>query len=353
MSITNSTFKNNIGSAFVSVLLLAIILNVVFMAIYMTVSRTQKMTEKKRITTSALTLAEAGKEKLYGEIAHKIFTPKAKTRLNVYSNFPFSNGNFSVNCSSNTGLDTIWVESIGQDKQTITKIFVVAAIQAVKNSSTLQIDGAITARGNVSLLGNINIDGRDHDTNSTVTGSGILGISTCMTASIGGSASVGGVGIAPGKKGADPATYKEFQPVSSKFDSPEAFLGLPEGALDEFKTTSISTPFNGIVYYTGTEVQTLHFGNSSGILILHNTAQNAILKANGGQFKGLIITDASDKCNGIVQILGGVVTLSSYTNAAFGNGNSEILYSSYVLNNLEKYYPVEKYEVKEVSWKQV
>jgi hypothetical protein len=346
-------YTNNRGSALISVMMLAIILNCVFAAVYMTVSHTQKMTGVKRITTSALSIAEAGKEKLYGEITCKSFTPLAKTRINAYVNYSFNGGLFSVSCSSNQSLDTVWVESKGQVNSITSRISVVAAVTPeIGNISPAALNGAITARSNVELLGNINIDGRDHDTNAVVTGNGVFGVSTCSTLSVGGSSSIGGNGIAPGKKGADPATYQENVPVTSKFDSPEAFLGLPAGALDKFKTTTLTTPINGIVYLTGNFYGPVHFGNSFGILIIHNTFTNAQLQTNGGTFKGLIIIDQMDKINGNATILGGVATLCTGTTSTFGNGNSDILYSSTVLNNLGEYCPNVKKKLKEISWKE-
>lgn len=345
--------KNNRGSALISVMMLAIILNCVFAAVYMTVTRTQKMTGVKRITTTALTIAEAGKEKLYGKITCKEFIPVAETRINAYVDYSFNNGTFSVSCSSNKNLDTVWVESKGQINTTVSRINVVAAIEPeIGLPYPAAVKGAITARDNVSLLGNIIVDGRDHDTNAVVTGNGVFGVSTCATLSTDGSSSVGGNGIAPGKKGADPAAFQENVPVTSKFDSPEAFLGLPEGALDKFKTTTLTLPINGIVYLTGNYYGPVHFGNSSGILIVHNIFKNAQLATNNGLFKGLIIIDQMEKINGKATILGGVATLSTGTTSTFGNGNSDILYSSAVLNNLANYCPNVKKKLREVSWKE-
>ena len=61
--------------------------------------------------------------------------------------------------------------------------------------------GAITGNGNFATSGNITIDGRDHDVNGNVVGTGSYGISTSGTYSQGGSSTVGGNGAAP----ADPA----------------------------------------------------------------------------------------------------------------------------------------------------
>lgn len=345
--------KNSNGSALISVLLMAIILNLVFMAVYMAVSRTQKMTGKNRVTTSALTIAEAGKERLYGEIAHKIFTPTPGAKVTAYTNTPLGNGFFSVSVQSNMAIDRIWVESIGKVNSLQSKIECIASIQPEINFNfPVGIGAAIVANGDVDLLGNIIIDGRDHDTNGVVIGPGGFGVSTCDQLSTGGSSSVGGKGIAPGKKGAEPGTYEENLPEDTRFDSPEAFLGLPPGALDKYKTNNPQIPINGIVYVTASDYDLKHLGNSYGILIVHNVFGNANLKLNTGEFKGLIIVDQMNKINGNATIKGAVVTLRK-ASSTFGNGNAEILYSSMILNNLGKYCPNVNRIVREESWKEV
>lgn len=345
--------KNNRGSALISVILLAIILNLVFMAVYMAVSRTQKVTGKNRVTTSALTIAEAGKERLYGEISHKIFTPTPGAKVTAYTNIPLGNGFFTVSVLSNLAMDRIWVESIGKVNALQTKIECEATIQPeIDFSFPAGVGAAIVANGDVSLLGNITIDGRDHDTNGVVIGPGGFGVSTCDRLSVGGSSSVGGKGIAPGKKGAEPGTYEEYVPEDSRFDSPEAFLGLPPGALDKYKTTSPTLPIQGIVYLTSSDYDLKHLGDSYGILIVHNVFGNANLKINQGDFKGLIIVDQMNKINGNAVIKGAVVTLRKAT-STFGNGNAQILYSSMILNNLGKYCPNVNRIVKEQSWREV
>lgn len=344
---------NNGGSALISVMMLAIILNCVFAAVYMTVTRTQKMSGDKRITTTALTVAEAGKEKLYGEINCKLFTPKAYTRINVFTNYALNNGTFSVSCSSNKKMDTVWIESKGQVGSALSRINVVAAIEPeIRLSNPAGVKAAITARSNIDLLGTITVDGRDHDSNAVVTSDGLFGVSTCKKLSVDGSSSIGGNGIAPGKKGADSATFQENVSVTSKFDSPEAFFGLPEGSLDKYKTANLTEPINGLVYLTGNYYGPVSFKNSYGVLIIHNLFSNAQLKIDTGSFKGLIITDQMDKINGRAMILGAVATLSTGAVSTFGNGNADIFYSSSVLNNLDDYCPNVKKVLRQLSWKE-
>jgi hypothetical protein len=95
----------------------------------------------------------------------------------------------------------------------------------------------------------------------------------------------------------------------------------------------------------------LHLGNSSGILIVHNSTKTANLHLNGGTFKGILIVDEMDKLNGNADVIGAVVALSDYACAGkFGNGNSRVLFSSYVINNLGKFCSEMDKSVRELSW---
>ncbi len=348
---------NNRGSSLIFVVSLAVLLNIVFASIYFTVNRTQKSTSEKKNHTSTLTLAEAGKEKLYGEISQKTFIPTPDTRIDAYSNFTFGKGSFSVNCLGNTALDTVWIESTGKENTSISTINVIAAIQPDVNIAAPPVRGAVMARSNIIVKGNINIDGRDHDTNGVVINTGVYGVSTCQTLSVQGSSTIGGNGLAPVDKNTiDPVrstVAEENAPVSGLFQSPEAFLGLPPGALDNYKVSSLTTPIHGIVYLTNDNVGPVHFGDSYGILIVHNSSKSAELHITDGNFKGLIITDLMAAINGNTLVIGAVTTLNDGEVSTFGTGTADILYSSYVLNNLNKYCPNIKKKITELSWKEV
>ncbi len=348
---------NNKGSTLIFVVSLAIILNIVFLSIYYSVGRTQKASGTKRVQTSALTLAEAGKEKLYGEITQLIYKPTANTRTNIYTNYAFGNGSFSVNCSSNVTLDTVWIESSGKENLSQAKISVVASITPDVTINAPAIRGAVMARSSILINGNINVDGRDHDTTGAVIDSGVYGVSTCNLLYLSGSSSVGGNGIAPVDKNnigpVQTLVSEQNAPVLPLFQSPEAFLGLPAGALDKYVAPSLTTPMKGIVYLKNSYVGPVHFDSSYGILIVHNSARNAELQITDGFFKGVIITDLMAKINGDATVLGAVITLNDGEMSTFGIGSADIFYSSYVLNNLAKYCLNIKKKVKEVSWKEV
>jgi hypothetical protein len=349
---------NNKGSSLIFVVSLAIILNIVFITVYLTVSKTQKATGSKRLKTSSVTIAEAGKEKLYAQLIDKSYTPLKNQRATVYSDFQLGAGTFTVSCSSNATLDTAWIESWGKDNQSETGIAVVAAFTPKIVITAPPIRGAVTARTNVQVLGNITIDGRDHDSTGALNGQpGLFGVSTCDVLIESGSAQIGGNGQAPleskdttGKLG----TISEQEvAVSAALASPEAFLGLASGALDEFKSTTLTTPFHGIRYITNT-IGPIDFGDySSGILIVHNSFKTAEMHLNQGTFIGLIIVDKMAKINGKAKVLGSVVTLGETDVSTFGNGGAIINYSSYVMNNLGRYCDNVKKKITEVSWKEL
>jgi hypothetical protein len=188
---------SNRGSSLIFVVSLAIILNIVFITVYLTVSKTQKATGSKRLKTSSITIAEAGKEKLYAQLIDKSYTPLKNQRQTVYTDIALGAGSFSVSCSANVTLDTVWIESWGKDNKSETGIAIVAAITPRVDVRGMPVRGAVTARTNVQVLGNITIDGRDHDTNGVVVGPGLFGVSTCDSLDLSGSAQVGGNNTVP------------------------------------------------------------------------------------------------------------------------------------------------------------
>ncbi len=147
---------------------------------------------------------------------------------------------------------------------------------------------------------------------------------------------------------------------STKYHTPEEALGLPQGALENYKQSGSQYDSNppdtlsGIVYVTD------DFGSSgagsgnisgSGVLIVHNPLFNPrehdpndvmydaakasdpkyapanIGNVNGGVFHGLIIADKIDKINGNVQIYGAVESLTEIDVNIVGAGTATIKYS--------------------------
>jgi hypothetical protein len=345
----------------VAVLMVAIILNCVFAVLFFNVKGTQKKSGDYRLNVDALNIAETGKEKLYALVKSKLFVPDTNNHT-VFNNVPFSKGVYTVTCKANVTRDTLLIHSTGVSGQKVKKLEINAHMtpKLKFNLPPTNLLGAITSRYTVCLNGNITVDGNDYDTNNVRIGNGIYGVYTCMTLSIsqnGKAAAVGGNGIAPVNRGSLTGITRstivaENQTITSRFDSPEAFLGLAPGSLDEYKTSNLTTPFHGIVYVTG-DCNSAHLDGCSGILIVHNVNKTAKLSMNAnGTFKGLIICDVMDKINGTITVLGGVVALSDYSDSMFGNGNAKIHYSSQVLSNLEYFCDLEKV-LSEASWREV
>lgn len=212
----------------------------------------------------------------------------------------------------------------------------------VQQAPPFAANAAVAISGIASTNGNVTVDGRDHDADGNLTGApGVFGIATSSPTFIqGGSSQVGGNGIAPAQP-ADPTTYQINSPPLPP--TPEAVLGVSDGALDAYKTsTPPSSPFSGIVYLTA-NWEGVNLDGSSGILICHTPAGDAYLKNVHGMFKGLIITDDIIHINGDAEIRGAVLGLKT-GGVTLGNGAGEVKFSSQLLANL----PLVKYTV--TSW---
>ncbi len=352
-------FLNNRGSSLIFVVSLAIILNIVFVTVYMTISSTQKRTGVKRLNTNSILLAEAGKEKLYADLNTSTISLTPNTRTQIYTDQVLGTGTFNVSCSTNASVDTVWIESWGKDNTSETGIGVVASVTTATAITAPPVKAAVTSRPDVELSGNIFVNGMDHDSNGVLTGDpGVYGVSTCGALSLSsGSAELSGKGFGPfGKKASAAEIAKVAEQgvaVSASLGSPEAFLGVPAGSLDKYKITesALTLPFHGVRYIEST-AGPLHIGGSSGILIIHSPMKNATTKLNAtGTFKGLIVVDEMDKMNGNLTVVGAVVCLADFAGAKkFGNGNADVKYSSYVLNNLGKFLHDGDKSVKELSW---
>lgn len=351
------TMNDNKGNAVISVLVIGVILNLILASFMISSRDSTSKSQTRRSISSLINIAEAGKEHLYGQIQGGAFKPVKNKRVVYCENKPFENGSFSVSCSTNLLTDTVWVNSAAIYQDRMTMVRSVAKLSPHIPIPFPPVRGALTARSRITVKGNIQIDGRDYDTANDMTGPGILGVSTCNLLFLEGHASVGGNGIAPlskhGFENIRSLVSEENASVEQFFASPEAFLGLPAGALDEYKRSGLSTPFHGLIYLTQDYVGPVHFENSSGILIVHNQYKTAELQITNGVFKGLIITDKMAKINGNALVLGAVVTLCEGEVSTFGTGTAVIRYSSQVLSNLAKYCENLKKKVEQISWEQV
>jgi hypothetical protein len=221
------------------------------------------------------------------------------------------------------------------------------------------VNGAITAQSDVSSTGSIVIDGRDHTITGALNGApGTYGISTTGDYVQSGSSLVGGGGIAP----ANPADTSSFQEnVSPTGSLPWEIMGVTEAWFNaNIPAQSVPPPQNnsGVYYYDpGPDSSWIgvNFGVSSGILIVHNSTNNAVMKNLTGTFVGLIIADAVEHVTGNALIIGALVTTTQAGNA-MGNGNAQILYSSQALVSAgTTYLPTADFtkEIKSGSWREL
>jgi len=209
---------------------------------------------------------------------------------------------------------------------------------------------AVQANSAVLNNGNMDIDGRDYDINGNLITPvvGTKGVSSKSTVGTGGAGTIGGVDSA-GNASAPAKT-----PVSGTVEenatwtpplTPDEALKIDEGTLkkiaksglngsqyvtqDDLDNNRLKLPMSGVTYVEAALWQAVDFGNSSGILIVHNASRSAILKnTNAGIFKGIMIVD--DYVHEHNDILGCVITLSTSPSAGnvLGNGNGYIRFST-------------------------
>lgn len=224
------------------------------------------------------------------------------------------------------------------------------------------IRGAVTANYNVGTLGTMVVDGRDHDIDGNLLGgsTSMLGVSSGGSITEGGNSKIGGEAadgtlIAPTKTGSfgPPATgwaaSCEQNGTWDKPLSPDAALGWPEGTLkkiaqrgsggSQYATdpSTLTMPLSGVTYVDlppGGVWQSMDLGNSSGILIVHNSALNAqMLNVNAGTFKGVMIVD--DLVHVHNTIIGAAINLTTNPSLGncIGNGTGAVLYSKTAVDN--------------------
>jgi len=235
----------------------------------------------------------------------------------------------------------------GNSGSTTDTVIVVAALF----SATIPpgVHGGITANSTVTTLGNLIIDGRDHDLNGNlISAQGTMGISTTATYSRGGNSKAGGTAggtdYAPSKP-ANPAIVEENATYAST-SIPDDVFGYAAGTLKamaqsgvnggQYATnpSNLTFPLSGVTYVelaNGATWNSIDLGNSSGVLVVHNSWGNAGLKnLNAGTFKGLIIADDIEKIH--TTIIGAVISLTANPSGnCIGNGSGEVLYSSAAL----------------------
>ncbi|MFC2094776.1 hypothetical protein ACFLSH_04015 [Bacteroidota bacterium] len=221
--------------------------------------------------------------------------------------------------------------------------------------SGVESKAAITTNNNILTLGNITVDGRDHNLDGTVVpGEGTLGIWTTSTFTRSGASKIGGSNLGidyDPSKNPDPNIIADNQTwlSGSPPDSPEDVINdLPFNiTVEEYAKSGdwgsqyvnnpalLTYPLKGVTYVELPSGDSWTDANieGSGILIVHNDQVDAIIKNTYNNFTGLIIAD--DIVHLHSTIIGAIISLTQ--NPSEGNtiGNSDgfILYSKAALSN--------------------
>ena len=222
------------------------------------------------------------------------------------------------------------------------------------------INSAITGNSNIKTLGDMIVDGRDHDLNGNVIpNNGTWAIVTTQTYVQGGNTFLGGtpltgIDIAPTRTGWEPVVLDNYVWPGTYPTTPEEVLGgsaagLPPGffkgiAISGYNgsqyTTDPSTlnfPLSGVTYVelpSGTEWNPADLGTTGmGILIVHNDDRSALMQnLNCSLFRGLIIVD--DLMHIHTDVIGAIFVLTENPMAGncIGNGTGNVMFSRQALD---------------------
>lgn len=349
--------NNNKGSMLLGVFLIGVTIMALVMITYRITNDTTKSVKKRKENINAFNIAEAGKEFALAALRSGKQVPFPDSTVSFYEKVPFASGYYSVTCHGDATLDTITITSTGIIGDQTAILEARCLIKYNDFTVNASIDAAITTRSDATTLGNITIDGRDHDSDGKMIGTGKKAIKSCGAIKQSGNSTIGGDGVAPAKNVTDPI-IEDFIGDGGYPETPEQLLGLPAGALDQFKTSKLpSLPFYGVLYYVppNDSFNIPDLKGSEGLLIVHNNDCDAKIMNFNGLFKGLIIADQVHHINSGATIIGAVVTLSKEPGTnAFGNGNADILYSSSIIDKLNNMtISVADTEFEILSWRQI
>ncbi|MCH8293756.1 pilus assembly PilX N-terminal domain-containing protein [Candidatus Poribacteria bacterium] len=361
--------KDDRGSSILFVLALITVMILLGGAITNTTILESRNAFRNLHRVQALYLAEAGIAKAFSEFENGATDLSALLAddgiLSFGANVPLGNGTYSVIVKDNDDGDAdmyndsdriIEVTSTGSIAGSLgTERTVVAHLQVFEPPNPVDVQGAVTTLGPIGTLGTLVVDGRDHDLDGfLVNNNGVVGIITAVPTFVqSGASKVGGTvaGIDYRPKGSsqvNPAVIETNVVVN--FNTPDQVLDYPEGALKSIAQGRVSGsqyvtdpadltfPLSGVTYVelpSGTPWEAVHFGNSSGILVVHNTTTDAVItNLATGTFTGLVIAD--DPIHIQNTILGAVIALTPTPSEGncIGNGTGDVLYSSEAIEEI-------------------
>ncbi|MCZ6676886.1 MAG: hypothetical protein O7E52_06515, partial [Candidatus Poribacteria bacterium] len=284
--------------------------------------------------------------------------------LSFGTNVNLGEGNYSVVIADNddgdldvfTDVDNVvLVISTGSIPAHGTTRSIRAYMQVTPAAAPANVRAAIVTAGPVKTLGNLTVDGRNHDMDGNlIPATGMPGISTMQACVQKGNSKVGGTDVAvdyaPSKPG-DPLvieTNVDWTAEGGFPDTPDQFMGLPPDTLKSIAQSGnngsqyvtdpslLTFPLAGVTYVelpSGEIWQSIHFGDSSGVIVVHNDSKDAIIKnLNTGSFKGILIAD--DIVHIHCDIIGVVISLTPAPSAGncIGNGSGDVLYSAQAIS---------------------
>lgn len=220
------------------------------------------------------------------------------------------------------------------------------------------IKGAITTNSNITTLGDLVVDGRNHTPSGIlISGLGSQGVWTTGGLEQKGSSTIGGTDgsgndYTPTKPGSDSVISTSQTYPGGYPGSPDSLMGgpsngYPEGTLkaiaqaglggSQYVTNpgNLTYPLKGVTYvelpYNGSWNSANITG--SGILIVHNQSKTAgIYNINTGVFTGIVMADDIVRIHNT--IIGAVIGISPNppSGNCIGNGTGSILFSREAIN---------------------
>ncbi|MBI1928708.1 pilus assembly PilX N-terminal domain-containing protein [Candidatus Poribacteria bacterium] len=373
---------NNKGSTIIFALFLISILALLGGAIANTVIFESRDAYQQLYRTQAFYLAEAGLMRSWQELkngpmdltallkgADGIAGTRDDGRFSFGWNVDLGNGNYSVIVTDNDDGDgDVYTDSDHMVMVTSKGSVSTAAGMTKAVRAYMRVDppppppkirGTIIANAPTKTADTLTLDGRNYGLDGVVIpDSGVFGISTTNGFQQSGVSLVGGtkdgVDYPPSLPGnpalpSNPAIEKGQNAVDywngqGGFpNTPDRVMGFAEGTLKEIAQSGknggqyvtdpslLTYPLTGVTYVelaSGEAWKNIDFGDSSGILVVHNAATNAVIKnLNTGTFRGLIIADDLIGINNM--ITGAIFNLTAAPSGgkAIGSGAGTVRYS--------------------------
>lgn len=145
--------SNNRGSSLIAVLSIAVILNLVLALVFVTVKNTQVKTGTKRSNTVVLSIAEAGKEHALSLFRSGSTSPVAGRVIDMINSESFGGGVYSVKCSSNVAIDTIYLRSYAEYVNSKCSIEVVCSVVSCAPPDDSAYNYGLVAGGGINWTG--------------------------------------------------------------------------------------------------------------------------------------------------------------------------------------------------------